>query len=125
MTDALKLLRVLVAAERLRLRLLLRRHATRGMLLLGGLMFLAAALGMLHVLGFLALARHLDPIEACLVVLAVDLVAGLAMVVGAVRLQPGRAERDARAVREGARTALTRQAQLMRLAVALLALLRR
>ena len=125
MTGALTLLRVLVAAERLRLRLLLRRHATRGMLLLGGLVFLAAALGMLHVLGFLALVPRIGSVEAALVVLAVDLVAGFALVVGAVRLQPGRAERDARAVREGARLELARQAQLVRLAASLLALLRR
>ena len=57
--------------------------------------------------------------------LGIDLVAGLALVAWAVRMQPGRAERDATAVREAARSDLARQTQLVRLATALFALLRR
>ncbi len=125
MNDAAKLLRVLVMAERLRLRLLVRRHATRGVLLLGGLVFLTAALAMLHVLGFIVLMPRLTPVEAASAVLAVDLACALGLVVAATRLGPGRAERDAMALREGARTELTRKAQLARMAMALLALLRR
>ena len=125
MNDAVKLLRVLAMAERLRLRLQLRRHAMRGILLLGGLVFLTAAVAMLHVLGFMALMPRLTPVEAASVVLAVDLGCCLALVVAAVRLGPGKAERDALALRQRARAELTRQAQVVRLGMALLAFLRR
>ncbi|MCC6717105.1 MAG: hypothetical protein IT555_04410 [Acetobacteraceae bacterium] len=121
----LALVRVMTQAERLRWRLMLRRGALRGGLLLGGVVFLCAALAMLHVLAVAALTRELGWITALGIVTAADLVVGLSLVLVAVRLRPGNAERTALALRETARGELAGRTRALRLLATLLAMSQR
>ena len=118
-------LRVMVAAEKLRWRLLLRRGAKRAALLLVGLIFLGAALAMLHVLAWVALVPRMGSVETALMVLGVDLVIGLVLMLVAVRLGPGASEREALAMRDAARAEMRGKTQMLRLLGSVVALLRR
>ena len=91
MRGALGLVRVMAEAEQLRWRLVLRRSALRGGLLLGGLVFLCAALAMGHVLAVAALTPPLGWLAALGSVTVFDLVVGLVLVLCAVRQEIGRA----------------------------------
>lgn len=113
------LVRLAIAAERLRWRLLLRRGATRAGLLLAGLIFLAAALAVLHLLAYTLLLRRFEPVESAAILLGADLVLALLLMVSAARMGPGRTERDALALRETARTQLLGQGRMLRLGITL------
>lgn len=125
MGGTLPLVRLLVAAERLRWRLLLRRSAVRGALALGAMVFFCAALAMLHALAFMALVPGVAPISAAAIVLGADAVACLLLVLVAVHMGPGAGERDALAMRQAARAELVNKGRMMRLAAAAFSALRR
>lgn len=125
MSGALGLVRVIAEAEQLRWRLLLRRSALRGGLLLGGLVFLCAALAMGHVLALAALTPPLGWVAALGSVTAFDLVVGLVLVLCAVRQGPGNAELTAAMLRDSARAQLVSGARMLRLLTTLVAALRR
>ena len=94
-----RLARIAAEAERLRLRLLLRRQIVRAVLGAGAVVFLLAALVALHVAAALALAEHLAPLNAALIVAAADVVVAIVLGLFATRNVPGRAEREALRVR--------------------------
>ena len=125
MSGALGLVRVMAEAERLRWRLLLRRSALRGGRLLGGLVFLCAALAMGHVLAVAALTPPAGWVAALSIVTAFDLAVGLVLVLCAVRLRPGNAERTAVVLRDSARAQLVSGARMLRLLTTLVGALRR
>ncbi len=101
------LLRVAARAERIRLRLWLRRLARRGVLAMVAAVLLLNLTICLHVAAVLALGRWLRPEFGALVVAASD--AGLAgLLLGlALRDHPGASEREATRLGREARGALT------------------
>jgi hypothetical protein len=121
MSGTLGLVRIMAAAEQLRWRLLLRRGAVRGGLALGALVFLVAALGMLHGLGMAALGPQIGWVGAFGCLTAVDLAMALLLMLGAARSGPGPGERTAVALRDAARAELLGRAQGLRLVTALVA----
>jgi hypothetical protein len=125
MSGTLGLVRVMAEAEQLRLRLLLRRAAMRGGLLVAALVFLGAALAMLHVLAVAALEPRAGWLAALAIVTAFDLVMAGVLMLCAARLGPGNAERTALVLRETARVELIGRARMVRMLTAILGLLRR
>jgi hypothetical protein len=125
MRDSLRLARLLLAAERLRWRLALRRNAARGVILLAGAIFLIAGLAMAHAIAYLALVPPLPPIGAAAILLGADLLLAVILVAIALRMGPSRSERDALALRNSARAQLESRAAILRTAATLLALIRR
>ena len=125
MSGPFGLVRVMAEAERLRWRLLLRRSAMRGGLALGGLVFMCAALAMVHVLAVAALTPQTGWIAALGIVTAFDLVVGLVLVLCAARQGPGNAERTAVVLRDAARAELMGRARLMRVLTTVVGVLRR
>jgi hypothetical protein len=98
----LRLARIALAAEELRLRRLIRRAIIR--VTLGGvaMMLLLGALVFGHIAAWEWLRRTLPGHEVALIFTGVDLVLGFILVVIAARSSPGTIERDALAVRERA-----------------------
>ncbi len=127
MSGALGLVRVMAEAEQLRWRLLLRRSARRGGLLLGGLVFRGAALAMGHVLAVAALTPRVGWVAALGMVTGFDLVVGLVLVLVlcAVRQGPGNTERTAVMLRESARAQLASGVGMLRLLTTLVGALRK
>lgn len=99
---SLRLARLAAKAELLRLRQLLRRQAIRGLFALAAAVFLFAALACLHVAAALALAARMTPVQAVLILAAVDAVIAIVLLAVAARDRPGAVEREALAVRKAA-----------------------
>jgi hypothetical protein len=125
MGGAIGLLRVAAAAEMLRWRLLARRGITRVFLLVAAIVFLCAALAMLHVVALVELSPRIGTSGTAASLLGVDLVIGLVLMLVAARLGPGAAERDALALRQSVHAELERKAELLRLLAKLVEALRR
>lgn len=125
MVDTIELVRVAVAAERLRWRLLARRTLVRSCLLVACLVFLCAAVVMAHVLVLAGLEPQLGPRWAAAMVLAGDLCIALVLSLLASRLGPGADERAARDVVARVRGEMARRTRLLGMAGSILALLRR
>ena len=125
MNGAFGLMRVAAAAEMLRWRLLVRRGITRGFLLVAAIVFLSAALAMLHFVAVVELSPRIGTSGAAASLLCVDLAIGLVLMLAAVRLGPGVAERDAMALRESVHMELRRKAELLRLLAKLVEALKR
>jgi uncharacterized membrane protein (DUF485 family) len=98
----LRLARIAAQAELLRLRALLRRQATRVAFAVVAGFFLLAALVGAHVAGAMALAEHVTPIQAALIVAGIDLLIAIILAAIAARDTPGAVEREALALRREA-----------------------
>jgi hypothetical protein len=96
---SLSLARIAAQAEKLHLRHMLRRHATRAALAAVAVVFVLAALVGVHAAGVLALTEHVSTIQALLIVAAIDVVVAVILAVLAARDVPGRIEREALQVR--------------------------
>lgn len=125
MGGSVDLVRLGVAAERLRWRLVARRMMVRAMLAVGGAVFLCAALVMAHMLAFAALEPRVGALGAAAILGGVDLVVGLALGWAAARLGPGADERNALAVRRSVQGELLRRGRNFRTLGMLAAMLRR
>jgi hypothetical protein len=99
---AVELAKVAAAAEALRLRRIARRQGMRVAFGAGAAVFAVAVLVGLHVVGWNALQPRLTPLQASLVVLAVDLVITLVLGFMAIRNAPDAIELEAKAIREQA-----------------------
>lgn len=95
-------------AERLRLRLWLRRIARRGALAAAACLFAAMLVLMLHLALVAGLCRFLPVWLAALAVAGADALAGAGCLWLAVRSRPGQAEREAAALGREARDELRR-----------------
>ncbi len=78
---------------------MLRRQAVRAVLAVLAVVFVLAALACVHVAGIVALADHVTPIQALLIVAGIDVVIALILAAFAARDVPGRVEREALQVR--------------------------
>ena len=109
----------------LRLRAMARRTASRAILAVVAILFMLIALALVHVVAVLALAGHMDLLQAVLIVLAVDLVAAVVLGLFAARSAPSAAEREALALRREAWRNLRQDFMLASLVSILVRLLRR
>jgi amino acid transporter len=98
----LRLFRVAMAAEELRLRHLIRRAMIRATLGVVAVMLFFSAVIFGHLAGWALLRRTLQPYEVALIFVGVDLLIGLILIWLALRMPPTALERDALAVRERA-----------------------
>jgi arginine exporter protein ArgO len=96
---SLSLARIAAQAEKLHLRHMLRRQATRAAFAAVAVVFLLAALALVHVAGVAALADRVTPIQALLIVAGIDVVLAVVLGLLAARDVPGRVEREALQVR--------------------------
>lgn len=97
-----ELAKVAAAAEALRLRRIARRQGMRVAFAAGAGVFAVAVLVVLHVVGWHALQPALTPLQASLVILAVDLVITVVLGVLAMRNTADPVELEAKAIREQA-----------------------
>jgi hypothetical protein len=95
----LDLARAAAQAEGLRLRRLIRRQVIRAAFAGVATVFLLAALILLHVVAFVALAPHLTPLEDSAVLLGCDLVVALIFGLLAARDTPDAVEAEAKQLR--------------------------
>jgi hypothetical protein len=100
MNRAFRLACIALAAEGLRLRLLLRARLRQGALVAAGLIFCLFALALAHVAAFLSLTGVTGAIGAALALAGVDLLIALGLLLAA-RAKPA-LPAEARAVREAA-----------------------
>jgi hypothetical protein len=98
----LRLARLAVEAEGLRLKRRLRRLVVRASLGGGALIFLMGAIACLHFAGWLALAVVMPPAWAAMVLTGIDLVIALILASVARSELPDRMEIEAKAAREQA-----------------------
>ena len=94
--------RAAAQAELIRLKLLLKRQAMRGVWGAVAAVFGLAVLVMVHVIGYLLLCLILPPIWAAVVVLAFDLIVLAVFGLLAVVSKPGRVEVQAQEIRDRA-----------------------
>jgi hypothetical protein len=115
----LRLLRIAIEAERLRLGLQVKRTETRVAMAVVALAMLLGALGFGHVAVWYWLRDYLSAKYVALIFAGVDLVIALVLLLLAARSSPGLAEAEAHAVRrralESAAEALTISTVLARL----------
>ena len=87
-------------AEVLRLKRMIGRQVTRAVLGVVAVVFLIGALILLHVVGYVALAPYLTPLEDSAVLLALDLVIAIICGVLAMRNSPDSIEVEAKLLRD-------------------------
>ena len=119
---SVKLARLAAQAEMLRLRSLARRQGVRAVLAAVAVVFLLGTLIALHVAGGMELAQYVTPMQAVLIVAAVDLVLAIILGLLAMRNQPGSLELEALRVRQTAQTQMMEAAALTTLVGPLLRL---
>lgn len=116
----LELAKVAAAAETLRLRRIVRRQALRAVFGAVAAVFALAALVVLHVVAWQALLLLVSPIQATLIVLAVDVAIAIALGVMAMRDVPDAVEQEAKQIRTQAliemRSSLTMMAMAAEIA---------
>ncbi len=105
-TRGFVLLRVAYRAERIRLRLLLRRLARRGMLAMLAAVLALNLVVMLHIAALLGLARLMRPVYAALLLAGLDACLAAMLLAVALRVGPGATEREAGALGATARRKL-------------------
>jgi amino acid transporter len=98
----LRLFRIAMAAEELRLRHLIRRAMIRAILGVVALLLVFCALIFAHLAGWALLRRTMEPYEVALIFVGADLLGALLLIFLALRMPPSAVERDALAVRERA-----------------------
>lgn len=108
---AVELAKVAASAEKLRLQRLARRNVVQAAFWAVAGVFAAAAFVVLHVIIYNLLVPHLTPVQASLVLLAIDLVLAGVSVLLARRDRPDAIEQEAQQIRQRAliemRSALT------------------
>jgi hypothetical protein len=117
--------RAAAEAETLRLRAMARRMASRAVLAVVAILFMLAALVLVHVAAVLALAGHMDLLQAVLIVLALDLVVAVVLGLLAAHSAPSAAEREALVLRREAWRNLRQDFMLASVVSILVRLLRR
>ena len=98
----IRLLGVAMQAEGLRLRSQIRRIVIRLVLCYGVLILVFCAATFGHIAGWYWLCEQLSPVQAALVLTAVDLLLALILALVVARMTPGQVEREARSLREQA-----------------------
>ena len=115
-----ELAKVAAAAETLRLRRIVRRQALRAVFGAVAAVFALAALAVLHVVAWQALLLLVTPIQATLIVLAVDVAIAIALGIMAMRDVPDAVEQEAKQIRTQAliemRSSLTMMAMAAEIA---------
>jgi len=99
---ALRLAQIAAEAEALRLRRIARRTVFRAVYAVLALFFVVAALGVVHVFGWLELVRFVTPISATLILIGVDLLIAVIFGILAASAGPGRIEKEALQIRNTA-----------------------
>jgi hypothetical protein len=121
----LRLIRIALEAEGVRLHYLARRMLARCVMGLLALLLLLAALVFGHIAAWCWLNSFLPPQHAALVVGGVDLLLAVILIALAGRASPGPAEREARAVRQRALEGAAQSVSVTSLLLRLVALLTR
>ncbi len=111
-----ELAKVAVAAESLRLRRVARRQSMRAAFGAGAAVFAVAVLVVLHVVGWHAMVGRLTPVQASLVLLAVDVLITAIFAVLAIRGAPDAIEEEAKAIRVQALAEMKRSLTVMGMA---------
>ena len=97
---AVKLAKVAVQAEKLRLQALAQRQARRGVWLLVALAFATAALALGHVVAFIAITPSLGALWTSVLLLTFDLVVALVLGAVAALSKPGEVEAEAQRLKQ-------------------------
>jgi hypothetical protein len=98
----LRLARIALAAEELRLRHLIRRAIARATFAMIATMLFLGVVIFGHIAAWDLLVRSLQPFQVALIFAGADFLIGIILLFLALRSAPGAAERDALAVRERA-----------------------
>jgi uncharacterized membrane protein len=99
---AAQLARIAAQAEKLRLQRIARRQAIRAGCAVVALLFVLAALALLHVFLVITFARTTGPASAAAIMLGIDLLIAIVLGVMAMRSAPDAMEQEARMVRDRA-----------------------
>ena len=99
---AVELAKIAATAEALRLRRIVRRQGIRAAFGAVAGIFAVAVLVVLHVVGWHSLLGHVTPVQASLIILAVDFVIMVVFAILAIRDAPDPIEQEALAIRQQA-----------------------